>query len=85
MEPIKEMSDKIDALTQDIREIRNAIIGNPLTNDGGIIERIRKLEQKIDFWDKVKIGAIFFITTISAVIGWIFSHLKEIINLLFHY
>ena len=37
-----------EALIQDIHEIKSAIMGNEITQDGGLVGRVNKLEVKTD-------------------------------------
>lgn len=41
-----------EALRQDIHEIKSAIMGNEITQDGGIIKRLGMVETKTENHDK---------------------------------
>jgi len=78
MDRLKEMSDKIESIEKKLDRVVDAVIGNPMTGDGGLVQRIIKLEQKAEFWDKVRWGSYALLGLIGGVFAWIFSHLPDI-------
>lgn len=58
---ISGMQDNIEKINEDIREVKGmmyqvkeAIMGNPLTGDGGLAARLAKLEQKMEWFERMK-------------------------------
>ena len=65
-----------EALRQDIHEIKSAIIGNEITQDGGIIKRLGMVETKTENHDKFISrlkwsGGI--LVSLASLIGYLFD------------
>lgn len=72
-----------EALRQDIHEIKSAIMGNELTQDGGIVGRVGKLESKTDNHDKF-ISRLKWsggvLVTIAGICGYIADKIVDILK-----
>jgi len=44
---LTEMEDKIDGIDKKLTQVVDAILGNPLTKQGGFIEEVKFLKQEI--------------------------------------
>lgn len=70
-----------EALRQDIHEIKSAIIGNEITQDGGIIKRLGMVETKTENHDKFISrlkwsGGI--LVSLASLIGYLFDKFIDI-------
>lgn len=70
-----------EALRQDIHDIKSAIMGNPLTNDGGIIGEVREIKattkRNTEFIERLKwTGGI--IVSIAAFFGYLTDKLVSL-------
>jgi hypothetical protein len=65
-----------EALRQDIHEIKSAIMGNEITQDGGIIKRLGMVETKTENHDKF-ISRLKWsggvLVTIAGICGYVFD------------
>lgn len=73
-----EMEDKIDNIVQDLKEIKDALIGNALTKNIGYFDKLTELEKQVSELkrsdDKNKLllsAAMFFGTVIGFIIEMI--------------
>lgn len=58
---IKSMENNIEKLSEDLDEVKGmmyqvkeAIMGNPVSGDGGLAGRLKKLEEKVESYDRLK-------------------------------
>jgi hypothetical protein len=70
-----------EALRQDIHEIKSAIMGNPITKDGGLVKRVSDLEtcsrNHGRFINRLKwSGGI--LVSIASLIGYLFDKFIEL-------
>jgi hypothetical protein len=68
-ERLYKLEEKIDALMI-------AISGNPLTKDGGIVDRLIKLEQFVESFNKKKIYYIGYASATIFMIGFLVAMIK---------
>lgn len=70
-----------EALRQDIHEIKSAIMGNEITQDGGIIKRLGMVETKTENHDKfinrLKWSGGILIS-LASLIGYLFDKFIDI-------
>lgn len=63
-----------EALIQDIHEIKSAIIGNEITKDGGLVGRLKHVEEKVEelneFKDKSK-WTVTILIGFAGILGWV--------------
>lgn len=72
-----------EALRADIHEIKSALVGNPLTNDGGIIGEVREIKattkRNTEFIARLKwTGGI--IVSIAAFFGYLTDKLINLFS-----
>jgi hypothetical protein len=72
-----------EALRQDIHEIKSAIMGNEITQDGGIIKRLGMVETKTENHDKF-ISRLKWSGGILVTIAGVVGYLAEKFTSLFH-
>lgn len=70
-----------EALRQDIHEIKSAIMGNPITKDGGLVKRVADLEtcsrNHSRFINRLKwSGGI--LVSVASLIGYLFDKFIEL-------
>lgn len=70
-----------EALRQDIHEIKSAIMGNPITKDGGLVKRVTDLEtcsrNHSRFINRLKwSGGI--LVSVASLIGYLFDKFIEL-------
>lgn len=70
-----------EALRQDIHEIKSAIMGNPITKDGGLVKRVSDLEtcsrNHGRFINRLKwSGGI--LVSLASLIGYLFDKFIEL-------
>lgn len=70
-----------EALRQDIHEIKSAIMGNPITKDGGLVKRVSDLEtcsrNHGRFINRLKwSGGI--LVSVASLIGYLFDKFIEL-------
>lgn len=70
-----------EALRQDIHEIKSAIMGNPITKDGGLVKRVTDLEtcsrNHGRFINRLKwSGGI--LVSLASLIGYLFDKFIEL-------
>lgn len=70
-----------EALRQDIHEIKSAIMGNPITQDGGLVKRVTDLEtcsrNHSRFINRLKwSGGI--LVSVASLIGYLFDKFIEL-------
>ena len=70
-----------EALRQDIHEIKSAIIGNEITQDGGLVGRVNNLEVKTDnhnrFISRIK-WSWGILVSLASLIGYLFDKFIDI-------
>jgi tetrahydromethanopterin S-methyltransferase subunit G len=66
---LKEMEEKIDAISKKLTQVVDAILGNSLTKTGGFINDIELLKQKIEVLEKKESNHAEFKKQISWTIG----------------
>jgi hypothetical protein len=56
-----DMQDNIEKINEDLREVKGmmyqvkeAIMGNPVAGDGGLAARLKKLEDKVEWFERMK-------------------------------
>ena len=86
---LSDMEDKLDKLDVKLTQVVDAILGNPLTKQGGFIDEIKilkdkiaSLEKKVEKQDEFKkkvywaTGIIVFIVMAMQIITNIYSNVK---------
>ena len=75
---LNEMEDKIDSIGETVKEIKDALIGNALTKDRGLVDEFNDVKQQVnehhEFFKRVK-----WIVSIAAVVGGIIGFIIELI------
>lgn len=72
-----------EALRQDIHDIKSAIMGNEITQDGGIIKRLGMVETKAENHDKF-ISRLKWSGGILVTIAGVVGYMAEKFTALFH-
>ena len=72
-----------EELRNDIQEIKSALMGNSITKDGGVVQRLTHIEKTCDdltkFKDKSKWTASLLIGG-SGILGWLADKILSLIN-----
>ena len=66
---LKEMEEKIDAISKKLTQVVDAILGNSLTKTGGFINDIELLKQKIEILEKKELNHAEFKKQVNWTIG----------------
>lgn len=51
---IEKLSDDLDEVKGMMYQVKEAIMGNPVSGDGGLAGRLKKLEEKVESYDRLK-------------------------------
>lgn len=51
---IEKLSDDLDEVKGMMYQVKEAIMGNPVSGDGGLAGRLKKLEAKVESYDRLK-------------------------------
>jgi uncharacterized protein YPO0396 len=71
----KELKKDLDKVSNDVREIKDAIIGNVFTDDKGMVGKLKEMEKELEDLKKYRIeNGVYMkmIIGIGAVIGTVF-------------
>ena len=81
---LSEMEDKIDMINTKVTQVVDAILGNPLTKVGGLMQdieemknKINKLEKKQDEYDDVK-KRVYWTVGIVLTVGVLLQYITNI-------
>lgn len=78
MEDHRTIEKKIDALHNELQDIKKIMIGNPLiSGDGGIIADINEHNKRIAKLERVKNFAIAFLLAMATLGGWKITELFD--------
>ena len=66
---LTEMEEKIDAINTKLTQVVDAILGNPLTKQGGFIHDIEILKQKIEDLEKKQMKYESFKNRVTWTVG----------------
>lgn len=71
------LESHIDQVASDVRDIKHALLGNPLLNDGGLVGRVANVEDGLKTvtttqsnWKSFAAGMAFIFGTIATLFGW---------------
>lgn len=53
-ENYERLSDDLSEVKGVMYQVKEAIMGNPVSGDGGMAARLNKLEKKVDMFEKMK-------------------------------
>ena len=67
----------LDQVASDVRDIKHALLGNPLLSDGGLVGRVTNVEEGLNKvtvqqsnWKSFLAGMAFIFGTIATLFGW---------------
>lgn len=67
----------LEQVASDVRDIRHALLGNPLLSDGGLVGRVVIIEEKVESitlqqsnWKSFLAGVAFVIGLAGSLFGW---------------
>ena len=66
---LTEMEEKIDAINTKLTQVVDAILGNPLTKQGGFVHDIEILKQKIEELEKKQMKYESFKNRVTWTVG----------------
>lgn len=73
---LASLEDKVHKLTSSIEELSDALTGNKLTKDKGLIDRIILLEGFVEKFNKKKMYWLGYASAVTFVIGFIIALIK---------
>jgi uncharacterized protein YPO0396 len=71
----KELKKDLDKVSSDVKEIKDAIIGNVLSEDKGMVGKLKEMEKELEDLKKYRIkNGVYMkiIVGIGAIIGTVF-------------
>ena len=51
---IEKLSEDLDEVKGLMYQVRESIMGNPISGDGGLAGRLKKLEEKVEWFERLK-------------------------------
>jgi len=68
---LSDMEDKLDKLDSKLTQVVDAILGNPLTKTGGLVEELKIMKVKIEELEKKQMRYETFKNKVSWTVGLI--------------
>lgn len=75
----KMVKNKLDDLANDVRDIKTAIMGSPLSSDEGLASKIKRVERDVNDLETFKIEVSTYIKQFKYVLGVVFVALITLI------
>lgn len=75
----KMVKNKLDDLANDVRDIKTAIMGNPLNSDEGLASKIKRVERDVNDLETFKTEVSTYIKQFKYVLGVVFVALITLI------
>lgn len=82
---IEAQNTRLEAQSKKLDDIQDALMGNPITKDGGLIRRLKDVEEGLNTLKKLfanyksaGIGVIWVITALVGLIGLVVTVWKSI-------
>lgn len=66
---IGKLSDDVNEVKGMMHQVKEAIMGNPLSDDGGLAGRLKKLEDKVEWFERMKYMVIGAATLSGLALG----------------
>lgn len=70
--------EKLEDVGGDVRDIKNAIMGNPISSEQGIAGKLRSVEEKVDDLEEFKTEVNTYVRQFKWAIGIIVGFLSAI-------
>lgn len=70
--------EKLEDVGGDVRDIKNAIMGNPISSEQGIAGKLRSVEEKVDDLEEFKTEVDTYVRQFKWAIGVIVAFLSAI-------
>jgi hypothetical protein len=75
----KMVKNKLDDLANDVRDIKTAIMGSPLSSDEGLATKIKRVERDVNDLETFKTEVSTYIKQFKYVLGVVFVALITLI------
>lgn len=75
----KMVKNKLEDLANDVRDIKTAIMGNPLNSDEGLASKIKRVERDVNDLETFKTEVSTYIKQFKYVLGVVFVALITLI------
>lgn len=75
----KMVKNKLDDLANDVRDIKTAIMGSPLSSDEGLASKIKRVERDVNDLETFKTEVSTYIKQFKYVLGVVFVALITLI------